>query len=181
MQRVSPETYRVGGFRSCGDRVVRVDIVERLADMIRAASNLRVVNGSDSGPPAFQVTSQMTSLTGCSGDGFSSVLRALGFESLTVGRNEIIWPAAATPAAPTSATSEARGPEPGGAEAKGADGADPATSPAETSQAEDAGPEGAGGQVYDAVDLEAAPPAETASSAHRLPPEDAHPWAFEAA
>ncbi len=45
--RVSSETYRIGGFRSCGDRVVRVDIVERLADMIRAASVLRVVNGLD--------------------------------------------------------------------------------------------------------------------------------------
>ena len=67
--RVNPETYRIGGFRSCGDRVVRVDIVERLADMIRAASVLRVANGSDSGPPAFQVASQMTSLT-LLGDGF---------------------------------------------------------------------------------------------------------------
>ena len=88
-------TYRVGGFRPCGDRVVRVDIVERLADMIRAASTLRIVGGSDSGPSAFQVTSQMTSLTGCSGEGFASILKALGFESLTVRRSEIVWPAAA--------------------------------------------------------------------------------------
>ncbi len=97
--RVSGDTYRVGGFRSCGDRVVRVDIVERLADMIRAASTLRVVNGSPSGPAAFQVTSQMTSLTGCSGEGFASILKALGFESLTVRRGEIVWPAAAAPVA----------------------------------------------------------------------------------
>ena len=95
---VSAETYRVGGFRRCGDRVVRVDIVERLADMIRAGSTLRVV-GSDSGPAAFQVTSQMTSLTGCSGDSFFSILKALGFESLTVRRNEIVWPAASAPVA----------------------------------------------------------------------------------
>jgi ATP-dependent RNA helicase SUPV3L1/SUV3 len=102
-QRVNPETYRVGGFRSCGERVVRVDIVERLADMIRAASTLRLLNGSNSGPTAFQVTNQMTSLTGCSGDSFSSVLRALGFESLTVARSEIVWPAASAPASPPEA------------------------------------------------------------------------------
>ena len=103
--RVNAETYRVGGFRACGDRVVRVDIVERLADMIRAASVLRVV-GSDSGPAGFQVTSQMTSLTGCSGDGFASILKALGFESQTVRRSEVVWPAAAVPVTPPTAAPE---------------------------------------------------------------------------
>jgi len=33
----SGEVYRVAGFRLCGDRAVRVDIVERLTDLIRAA------------------------------------------------------------------------------------------------------------------------------------------------
>ena len=114
--RVAPDTYRIGGFRLCGDRVVRVDIVERLADMIRAASTLRVVSGPDSGPAAFQVTSQMTSLTGCSGEGFASILRALGFESLTVPRGQIIWPAAVAPVAPPEA-GVAAAPELEGAEA----------------------------------------------------------------
>ena len=35
------ETYRVAGFRVCGDRAVRVDIVERLADLIRPAAAYR--------------------------------------------------------------------------------------------------------------------------------------------
>ncbi len=178
--RVSSETYRIGGFRSCGDRVVRVDIVERLADMIRAASILRVVNGSSSGPPAFQVTSQMTSLTGCSGDGFSSILRALGFESLTVGRNEIVWPAAATPAAPTSATSQGESPEREGAEAGGGDVADRGNSPAATDQVESVKPEGAIAERDDVADLLAAPAAEADSSAQRAPSDDAHPPVLEA-
>ncbi len=177
--RVNPETYRIGGFRSCGDRVVRVDIVERLADMIRAASVLRVVNGSDSGPLAFQVTSQMTSLTGCSGDGFSSVLRALGFESLTVQRNEIVWPAAATPAAPPPATSEAPGPESEGAEPKGAS-ADQGNSAEATGQAESREPAGAAAEAIDAADPQGAPLAEADLSAQRAPPDDVHPWAIEA-
>ncbi len=107
--RVSSDTYRVGGFRSCGDRVVRVDIVERLADMIRAASTLRIVGGSPSGAPAFQPTSQMTSLTGCSGEGFASILKALGFESVTVRRSEIVWPALAAPVAAPEDTTETPG------------------------------------------------------------------------
>ncbi len=177
--RVSPETYRIGGFRPCGDRVVRVDIVERLADMIRAASVLRVVNGSDSGPPAFQVTSQMTSLTGCSGDGFSSVLRALGFESLTLHRNEIVWPAAAMPATPISAMSDGESPESNGAEAKGA-GADQQDSPEATGGAESGEPAGVVAEGVEAADLEAAPSAEAAPSSRRAPSDDVHPWALEA-
>ena len=34
---ISNEGYRVAGYRSCGERAVRVDVVERLAGMIRAA------------------------------------------------------------------------------------------------------------------------------------------------
>ncbi len=110
--RIGAEAYRLGGFRMCGDRVVRVDIVERLADMIRAASNLRVANEAKPGPAAFQVTGQMTSLTGCSGEGFASILKALGFESLSVRRDEIIMPAAATPvAAPPEGSADAAAPE----------------------------------------------------------------------
>jgi ATP-dependent RNA helicase SUPV3L1/SUV3 len=132
--RVNHEAYRVGGFRSCGDRVVRVDIVERLADMIRAASTLRLMKGSNSGPVAFQVTSQMTSLTGCPGDSFSSVLTALGFESLKVRRSEIIWPAAAAPASPPPETAGLPSPE-GDAPCDDAASAD-LPAPADASQAD---------------------------------------------
>jgi len=99
--RVDREVYRVAGFRRCGERVVRVDIVERLADMIRAASTLRIVGAADSGPSAFLIAGQMTSLTGCSGESFASILKSLGFESLTVRRSEIVWPAAPSPAGET--------------------------------------------------------------------------------
>ncbi len=121
--RVNSKMYRVAGFRLCGDRVVRVDIVERLADMIRAASTLRVVQASDSSPSAFLVSGQMTSLTGCSGEGFSSILRALGFESLTVARSQIVWPAAPAPA------TEVRGPDLLAPEAKSEDDIEAAASP----------------------------------------------------
>src|SRR4029077_7586162 len=81
-----PKTlYRAAGFRVCGDRAVRVDILERLADLIRPAVSYRPgVSPGDPPPGAadgdgFVVTVAMTSLAGCSGDSFASILRALGY------------------------------------------------------------------------------------------------------
>ena len=85
---LSPDAYRVAGFRLCGERVVRVDIIERLTDLIRAAlpDYMRSGTRAPSEAYGFVVTPQMTSLTGCSGEAFSSILRSLGFESVKVSR-----------------------------------------------------------------------------------------------
>ncbi|MDR3462530.1 MAG: helicase-related protein [Beijerinckiaceae bacterium] len=77
--------YRAAGFRVCGERAVRVDILERLADLIRPAIAYRP--GTTPGePPAgaadnegFVVTVGMTSLAGCSGEAFASILKSLGY------------------------------------------------------------------------------------------------------
>jgi ATP-dependent RNA helicase SUPV3L1/SUV3 len=76
--------YRTAGYRVCGDRAVRVDILERLADLIRPALSWR--EGSPSPKPdgffdsrSFVVTGAMTSLTGASGEDFASILRSLGY------------------------------------------------------------------------------------------------------
>jgi ATP-dependent RNA helicase SUPV3L1/SUV3 len=87
---IARETYRVAGFRLCGDRAVRVDIVERLADLVRPAVAYRPGVSAGAPPPGsadgdgFVVTGAMTSLTGCSGESFASVLRSLGFVSRQV-------------------------------------------------------------------------------------------------
>jgi ATP-dependent RNA helicase SUPV3L1/SUV3 len=98
-QHIARDGYRVSGFRPCGDRVVRVDIVERLADMIRAAFIQPGAGSGPHGPNGFVVNGQMTSLTGCSGEAFSSILRSLGFESTVVKRSDLppAQPASATP------------------------------------------------------------------------------------
>jgi ATP-dependent RNA helicase SUPV3L1/SUV3 len=76
--------YRIAGYRVCGARAVRVDILERLADLIRPALAWRS-GGTSTKPPGategfgFTVTGGMTSLTGCSGENFASVLRSLGY------------------------------------------------------------------------------------------------------
>jgi ATP-dependent RNA helicase SUPV3L1/SUV3 len=78
------DAYRVLGYRQCGERAVRVDILERLADLIRPALSWR--DGSLGEKPAgafdgrsFVVTQAMTSLTGSAGEDFASILRALGY------------------------------------------------------------------------------------------------------
>ncbi|MBM3625822.1 MAG: helicase, partial [Alphaproteobacteria bacterium] len=77
--------YRAAGFRVCGERVVRVDILERLADLIRPAIAYRPGVTAGEPPPGaadadgFVVTVAMTSLTGCSGEAFSSILKSLGY------------------------------------------------------------------------------------------------------
>ena len=77
--------YLAAGFRVSGERAVRVDILERLADLIRPAINYRP--GTTPGePPAgsadrdgFVVTVAMTSLAGCSGEQFASILKSLNY------------------------------------------------------------------------------------------------------
>jgi ATP-dependent RNA helicase SUPV3L1/SUV3 len=78
------DAYRMLGYRQCGERAVRVDILERLADLIRPALAWR--DNAPGTKPAgafdgrgFVVTQAMTSLTGSAGEDFASVLRALGY------------------------------------------------------------------------------------------------------
>ncbi|MGL5168458.1 MAG: helicase-related protein [Afipia sp.] len=81
---LNQETYRTLGYKLCGDRAVRVDILERLADLIRPALSWRP--GSPGTKPAgafdgrsFAATQAMTSLTGSAGEDFASILKALGY------------------------------------------------------------------------------------------------------
>jgi ATP-dependent RNA helicase SUPV3L1/SUV3 len=83
-QDIPKVLYRTAGYRVCGARAVRVDILERLADLIRPALAWRA-GGPSAKPPGaiegfgFTVTVGMTSLAGCSGEDFASVLRSLGY------------------------------------------------------------------------------------------------------
>jgi ATP-dependent RNA helicase SUPV3L1/SUV3 len=92
---ISRDGYRVAGYRPCGERIVRVDVLERLAGMIRGAiveGQARAAlepagHGTSNG---FVVSGQMTSLTGCAGEQFASILRSMGFRSVEMKRSEFI-------------------------------------------------------------------------------------------
>ena len=63
---------------------MRVDILERLADLIRPALAWRETSPGEKPTGAFDgrgfvVTQAMTSLTGSAGEDFASILRALGY------------------------------------------------------------------------------------------------------
>jgi len=83
-QEVSKNLYRLVGYRVCGNRAIRVDILERLADLIRPALSWRPHMPGEKPAGAFDgrgftVTVGMTSLAGCSGEDFASILRSLGY------------------------------------------------------------------------------------------------------
>ena len=76
--------YGTAGYRVSGERAVRVDILERLADLIRPALSWREGAPGTRPPGAiagggFTVVNGMTSLTGASGEDFASILRSLGY------------------------------------------------------------------------------------------------------
>ncbi|MFD2184446.1 helicase-related protein [Rhodoplanes azumiensis] len=85
VDKAVPRTlYRTIGYRVCGERAVRVDILERLADLIRPALAWRPNAPGDKPAGAFDgtgfvVTQAMTSLTGSSGEDLASILKALGY------------------------------------------------------------------------------------------------------
>ena len=79
------EFYKLAGYRILGRRAVRVDILERLADLIRPAlswkpgSGPRPDGGYDGG--TFLVTPQMMSILGASAADMEEILKGLGYRA----------------------------------------------------------------------------------------------------
>jgi Superfamily II RNA helicase len=103
---VDPRLYEIAGFKVAGKRAVRIDILERLADIIRPLIALDASRPYAGELPAgaaegngFRVTVEMTSLLGCSGEDFASILTSLGYRLRKT-------PKAAVPVAPAEATAE---------------------------------------------------------------------------
>jgi ATP-dependent RNA helicase SUPV3L1/SUV3 len=80
--------YRMVGFRLCGSRAVRIDMLERLGDLIRDRvfwkprfeGEARPAGSIEGG--GFAIVPDMMSLVGCSGEEFAAILRSLGFRML---------------------------------------------------------------------------------------------------
>jgi ATP-dependent RNA helicase SUPV3L1/SUV3 len=159
--------YRTIGYRVCGERAIRVDILERLADLIRPALAWR--DGAAGSKPAgafdgrgFTVTGAMTSLTGASGEDFGSILRSLGYRMEK--RPKPVEPPAA-PAAAAEATADAAPTEAAQAE--------PAASEHEAPAAEvdaDASPVAAAAAAEPIPEPAESPPAEPPAPEVESPP-----------
>ena len=168
--------YRTIGYRVCGERAIRVDILERLADLIRPALSWRT--GSSGVKPVgafdgsgFMVTGAMTSLTGASGEDFASVLRSLGYRMERRPKPPEPAPeAAAIEAASETATAETA------PQSESTDAAAPVETAAETAIAEIvAVPEEAPALTPDAEPLAEEPDTAEASSAAAVEPQSAAP------
>jgi ATP-dependent RNA helicase SUPV3L1/SUV3 len=110
---IPKQLYRIAGFRVCGERAVRIDILERLADIIRPLiawkpmdPSVTPPDGALPGGGAFTVTVAMTSLLGCSGEDFASVLKSLGYRAEKRKVTKAVTPVAAAPAVEAEAVSE---------------------------------------------------------------------------
>ena len=77
--------YRLAGFRMLGRRAVRIDILERLADLIRPALSWKPGTGPrpDGGfdGSAFTVTPPMMSILGANADDMEEILKGLGYRA----------------------------------------------------------------------------------------------------
>jgi ATP-dependent RNA helicase SUPV3L1/SUV3 len=77
--------YRAAGFHVCGPRAVRIDMLERLADIIRPLTAWKPVDANATPPAgaagggAFKIRPDMMSIMGCSGDELGAILESLGF------------------------------------------------------------------------------------------------------
>ncbi|MGN6488054.1 MAG: helicase-related protein [Devosia sp.] len=135
---VNTKLYELAGFKVAGRRAVRVDILERLADIIRPLIALDARNHQGELPAGaaeangFRVTVEMTSLLGTAGEDFASILNSLGYrvrrtpkvaEPATAAADATPAdaagdPSAAPEAAPAGVTADAPAPEAVPAEAE---------------------------------------------------------------
>ncbi|WP_422041277.1 helicase-related protein [Roseibium sp.] len=160
-ETIDKALYKVVGFRVCGSRAVRVDILERLADLIRPLIAWKPLDAEVSPPEGaieqgggFMVTVAMTSLLGCAGEDFSAVLKSLGYR---VETKEVQRPVTVKPETATAPEEEQAGTQPeAGATEEAAKPDDSAPAVTEEPQADPA--------VPDAPAAEAAAENETAVS-----------------
>ncbi|PWT86685.1 MAG: helicase, partial [Proteobacteria bacterium] len=118
--------YRVAGYHLCGPRAVRIDMLERLSDLIRPLVAWRADPSNPAPPPkgavgdgGFRTTPEMMSILGCSSAELGNVLKVLGFRldrrrleptppaaqvSPAVGEAQASTPASDDAAPPTGAT-----------------------------------------------------------------------------
>ncbi|MTI16866.1 helicase [Rhodobacteraceae bacterium RKSG542] len=113
---IEADLYKTVGFRVCGPRAVRVDILERLADIIRPLvawkpmeEGVDVPEGARPEGGAFTVTVSMTSLLGCAGEDFSNILKSLGYRLETKEEQRPVVKAAEAAAESTEETPVAEG------------------------------------------------------------------------
>jgi ATP-dependent RNA helicase SUPV3L1/SUV3 len=86
---IAPGFYEAAGFRGCGPRAVRIDMLERLGDLIRSKGNNKQM------PESFSASPDMMSILGCGEEDLTLILRSIGFrdapEKKEDGTEVVVW------------------------------------------------------------------------------------------
>jgi ATP-dependent RNA helicase SUPV3L1/SUV3 len=162
LPEVPKNHYTLAGYHPAGSRAIRIDMLERLADLLRAKDSRA----------GFEATPDMLSITGMTLDQFADLMAGLGYRGDKSERPKARPEAAGTPAAEAPAAEAAvEAPEEAGsetgmvaetpAEAPAADAAEPSSEPVVAAEAAEA----------PAAPTEGAPDAVVAPAAPALPAE----------
>jgi len=89
-ENYSEEALALMGFKSCGPRIIRFDILDRLSGLVRQAQN-------ESGSRRFQVMQEMLALLGSNYEDVRGVLTSLGYKSEITQPKPVVEEVAAKP------------------------------------------------------------------------------------
>ncbi len=134
-EHVSEEAWRLAGYRKAGARAIRIDMLERLADLLRAEDSRG----------GFEANPDMLSITGLSLEQFADLLGGLGYKAVR-GERDKVKPVAEAPAdqaAPPEKPAEKpeEAPEKPAAPPAEAQEAAPQSAPSEPGEAAEEGPQ----------------------------------------
>lgn len=81
--------YEAAGYRVCGPRAVRIDMLERVGEIIRSKGK------GGKMPESFAITPDLMSVLGCGEDDLAQILRSLGFREMRskneAGEEVVLW------------------------------------------------------------------------------------------
>jgi len=81
--------YEAAGYRVCGPRAVRIDMLERVGEIIRSKGK------GGKMPESFAITPDLMSVLGCGEEDLAQILRSLGFREVRskneAGAEVVLW------------------------------------------------------------------------------------------
>lgn len=98
---LEPGTYAMSGYRAAGERAIRIDMLERLADLLRDQDTRG----------GFEATADMLSITGMTLEQFANLMEGLGYKA-EKGEREKVKAAPATEASEDGGEATAVEPQP---------------------------------------------------------------------